>query len=245
MPRPSGSALNASAGARRPVDPFHHRVAIEPQAEFERDPIAQTPAVLRKHRELRAVDLLFRTSAELDALRERPIKTTDLDRSAGTRAVVLRLLKVGAELEHVLTAPQVPRQAQRLDPLQARDVAFLVVEESAALRLGRVHHRRMVGGVHVDLEPAYRECGLDDQIRPNRKPVDGAGRPAALIEIGRHLDRTKRVHRDVPDFARKQNQSAAERVTGRQDAVDTRERVEASQIDLGLVRQAPDWRVAT
>ena len=95
-------------------------------------------------------------------------------------------------------------------------------------------------GVHVDLEPADRQRGLDDQIRPDRKPVDGAGRPATLIEIGRHLDRTKRVHRDVPDFARKQDQAPAERVTGGQDAVDTRERVEASQIDLGLAGQALD-----
>ena len=70
-------------------------------------------------------------------------------RGAGSRAAgwrsqpsKLRPLQVGAELEHVLTAPQIARQAERLDPLQAGDLALLVVEEAAALRLRRVDHRR-------------------------------------------------------------------------------------------------------
>ena len=73
------------AGARRPVDAFHHRVAIEPQAELEGEARVQAPAVLREHRELRALDVLFRCSAELDALRERSVKATDLDRPADAR----------------------------------------------------------------------------------------------------------------------------------------------------------------
>jgi hypothetical protein len=152
------------------------------------------------------------------------------------------LLKVGAEFEHVLTAPQIPGHAQRLDPLDAGDIAFLIVEEAAALRFRRVHHRREVGGVHVDLEPAHRQRGLDDQIRPDRKAVYGAGRPAFLIEIGGRLDWSKRVHRDVPDFAGEENQGAAEGVTRGQDAVDACERVEAAQVDLGLALKALDRR---
>ena len=85
------------------------------------------------------------------------IEAPDLDRTAGALAVVFRTLKVGAELEHVLPVPHVAREAQRLDPLEAADVALLVVEEPAALRLRRVHHRRQVLGVHVDLEPAQLE----------------------------------------------------------------------------------------
>ena len=104
MPRPSRSTLIATParGDQLTRSTTASRSNRKPNSK---EPWIQAPPILCKYRELCAVDLLFRRSAELDALRERPVKPADLDRPADTRAVVVGLLKVGAELEHVLTAP--------------------------------------------------------------------------------------------------------------------------------------------
>ena len=104
MARPSGSTAIATPARGDQLRAFTDAIAIDAHAKLERQSRVHSPAVLREHRELGAVDILFRRRAELDALRERPIETTNFDRPADTQAVVLGTLQVGAELEHVLAA---------------------------------------------------------------------------------------------------------------------------------------------
>ena len=119
--------------------------------------------------------------AEFDPLGQRPVDAPNLDRTAEAVARITRPLEVGAELEHVLPAPEIARQAQRLDPLQTVDVTLLVVEKAAALRLRRVDHRRRFVGVHLDLEAPDRQRRLDherrDQIakRSRARPTSRSG----------------------------------------------------------------------
>ena len=150
--RPSRQHRNGRARSRRPVHAFTDAIAIDAQAKLERQSRVHSPAVLREHRKLGPVDGLRRRRAELGALRKGTIETTNFDRAARTRAGVLRTLQVGAELEDVLAAEKVSREAQRLNPLVAAHVALLIVEEAAALRLGRVDHRGMVVAVYLDLK---------------------------------------------------------------------------------------------
>ena len=87
-----------------------------------------------------------------------------------------RPLQVGAELEDVL-----PRQRSRVrlsasTHWKLRDVALLIVEEAAALRLRRIDHRRLALRVDLDLESPDRHRGLEHDVRPNRKAIDDAGR---------------------------------------------------------------------
>jgi hypothetical protein len=140
------------ARSRRPVRAFNNAITIDAHAELERQSRVHSPAVLREHRKLGPLDKLRGRRAELSALRKGTIKTTNFDRAARAQTGVLRTLQVGAELEDVLAAQQVSRKAQRLNPLVAAHVAFLIVEEAAALRLGRVGHRGMVVAVYLDLE---------------------------------------------------------------------------------------------
>ena len=51
-----------------------------------------------------------------DALGERAVEAADLDRPAGTRAVVLGVLEIEAELEEVRPAPFVDARARALRP---------------------------------------------------------------------------------------------------------------------------------
>ena len=114
--------------------------------------------------------VLLRAPAEHGQLRKRTVQAPDLDRPARAETVELRPLQIGAELEHVRAVP-VAGQAERLDPLQAGDLAFLVVEEAAALSLRRVDHWRAAVRVDVDLEPSARQRGLEDERRA-REPAD-------------------------------------------------------------------------
>ena len=159
-----------------------------------------------------------------------------LDWPAEAEAVVVRVLNIGAEFEHVLAMP-VARQRQRFDPLEARDVAFLIVEESAGLRLRRVRHVHRILGVDVDLELAERNRRLEYGIRPERESVDITGGQPALVELRRRLHGPEGVQRRMTHLARKQDQAAAERVTRRRDDIETREGVEAVEFHFGLVRQ--------
>ncbi len=105
-------------------------------------------------------------------LGQRAVEADDVDLLAVVVAVEARVLKVEADLEHMLTQPVVLRERQRLDQLQAADVALLTVEEVAALPLRRVDHRQLALGLLIDLERARREGRLENGMRRQDQPID-------------------------------------------------------------------------
>ena len=226
------------ARARRPVHALDHRITVEAHAQLEGHTWSHTPPVLGVNRELCGVDLLKRRLPERRLLRQRPIDTPDLYRTARAEPAVARHLQVESDLEHMLSAPSIAREAERLDQLDAMDLAFLVVIEAAALCFRSEHHRQPPFGVHVQLEETGCQRGLQDDVRRNGEPIHAAERQPALIEIGVDFRRPERAHADALDLAWKEHETAPERMTTREHAVDAGERVKAPQRDNRLVRQA-------
>ena len=132
-------------------------------------------------RELGAADFGVRQSRKVGgSFGERAVEPTTFELLAVVVAVEARVLKVEAELEHMLASPLILRDRQRLDKLQAADVAFLAVEEVAALSLRRVDHRLLALGLLVDLERASRERRFKHRVRRQDQPIDDAGREPCL-----------------------------------------------------------------
>ena len=132
---------------------------------------------------------------------------------------------------------------QRLDELQAADVALLAVEEVAALALRRVDHRQVALRLLVDLEraarrPSTRAPRAADRISRSTSP----GRKPFLRERRRRLRRAERRQRRVGDLAREVDDAAGQRMPRREHRIEPRERIEAVEPELRLARQALDRR---
>ena len=84
-------------------------------------------------------------------------------------------------------------ERERLDPLHASDVALLIVEEAALLRLRRVDHRLPALGVHVDLEPPARQRAFEhhasarSQSDPARPPTTPFWLNSGVTSGGRNV----------------------------------------------------------
>ena len=79
-------------------------------------------------------------------------------------------------------------------------------------------------------------------MRREDQPIDESRRETLLRELRRRLRRPERRQRRVRDLAREVDDAAGQRVTRRQDGIETRERVEAVQAELRLAGQALDRR---
>ena len=140
-------------------------VAIGPNAQLENQPIADAPAILREESELRAVDFRMRQRRRIRGpLGQRPIEAHGIDLLAEGVAIESRMLEVEADLEHVLAQPVIFRERQRLDELQASDVALLAIEEVAGLALRRVNHWKLALALLIDFERTRRDSRFEDGV---------------------------------------------------------------------------------
>ncbi len=238
-----GQQAHRNAHSRRKVHAFDDIIAIGTHAQLEIQPIVDPPAVLGEKGEFGTADLGVGQSRGVGrSLGKGAIEPDDIELLAVVFAVEPGLLKVDADLEHVLAQPVILREREALDDLQAAHVALLAVEEIAALSLRGVDHGQRALGFLIDLEGAHRNSRFEDRIRREDQPIDEPRREARLRELRSRLLRAERREGRIRDLAREVDHASSQCVTRRQDRIEPCERVEAVEPDLRLIGQALDLR---
>ena len=108
-----GQQAHRNAHPRRKVHAFDDIVAIGTHAQLEIQPIVDPPAVLGEKGQFGAADLGVRQSRGVGrSLGKRAIEPDDIELLAVVFAVEPGLLKVDADLEHVLAQPVILRERE-------------------------------------------------------------------------------------------------------------------------------------